>query len=316
MIGGRFMINTVLGKIHPSELGLTLMHEHIIWDWDGASKNNKNLYDINEVVDMMEPYLLDLKRLGCQTLVEATACGAGRDVEVLKACSERTGLNIITNCGAWDGGKHRGNFVPDELKEINIDEIAGIWLKEYKDGIDGTDIRPGFIKLALGDEGFISELQEKMLRAAARTSLASGLPIECHIGSSESAARAVDIIEEEKLPFNKFLWVHIDWSNDYPTVLKLAKKGIWVEIDAISAFPEPYEIQLNLLEKLICDNLLDQVLISQDAGCYEVGEVKDTKLRSYNNIFTKFIPICKSKGICEEVINKILVENPAKILMN
>ncbi len=157
-------------------------------------------------------------------------------------------------------------------------------------------------------------MQEKLLRAAARTSLISGLPIECHIGSSTSAVKAVEIIEEENLPFNKFIWVHIDWSNDYPTILKLARKGIWVEIDAISAFPEPYEVQIGLLQSLIEDKLSNQVLISQDAGCYEIGEVKDTKLRSYNNIFTKFIPLCKSKGIPDTVMSQILIENPAMAL--
>ena len=308
------MIHTVLGKIRPSQLGITLMHEHIIWDWNGAENTRKDLYTVEDVITTMEPYLLELKKLGCQTLVEATACGSGRDVEVLKACAERTGLNIITNSGAWDGGKHRGKFIPNEIKDKNIDEISDIWIREFKNGIDDTDIYPGFIKLALGDEGFISELQEKLLRAAARTSLATGLPIECHIGSSKSAIKAVEIIEGDKLPYNKYIWLHIDWSNDYSTVYKLAKKGIWVEIDAISAFPEPYEIQVNLLEKLVKDNLIDHTLLSQDAGCYEIGEVKDSKLRSYNNIFTKFIPICKSRGISETVFNKILIENPAKIL--
>lgn len=308
------MINTVSGKIYPTDLGITLMHEHIIWDYSGAIKNIEKQYTIKEVVDTMEPYLVELKRLGCKTLVEGTPLGAGRDIEVLKACAERTGLNIITNCGVWDGGKHRGKFIPEEIKTKDINEIVEMWTQEYEKGIEGTNIRPGFIKIALGDEGFISEIQEKALRAAARTSLATGLPIECHIGSSISAVRAVEIIEEEHLPYNKFIWIHVDWSNDYPTVLMLAKKGIWVEIDAISAFPEPYEIQVNLLERLIEDNLIGQVLISQDAGCYNVGIEKDSKLRSYNNIFTKFIPICKSKGISEAIINKILIENPATIL--
>lgn len=308
------MINTTLGQLKPEELGITLMHEHIIWDWDGASRDGKELYTVKEVVDAMEPYLLELKGLGCKTIVEASTHGAGRDVEVLKACSERTGLNIITNCGVWDGGEYRGKFTPDTIKNKAIDEIAEIWTSEYNKGIDGTGIRPGFIKLALGDEGFISEMQERMLRAAARTSLATDLPIECHIGSSKSAVKAVEIIEEEKLPYNKFVWIHIDWSDDYHTVLKLAKKGIWVEIDAISGVPEPYEVQVKLLEMLIKDNMTDQVLLSQDAGSYVVGTTKVSKLRSYTNIFTKFIPICKEIGISEETIKKILTENPAKVL--
>lgn len=308
------MINTVLGQKESSSIGKTLMHEHIIWDWDGQFKQSERKYAIEEVVDTMVPYLLDLKRLGCQTLVEATPYGAGRDIEVLKACAERTGLNIITNCGVWDGGKYYGKYVPIQLKNKNIDEISQIWIHEFKEGIEETNIRPGFIKLALGDKGFISEMQERFLRAAARTSLATGLTIECHIGSAISAIRAVEIIEEEKLPFDKFIWVHIDWSNDYNTIFKLANKGIWVEIDAISAFSEPYDIQINLLEKLIQDNFLSQILISQDAGCYEAGTVKDTKLRSYNKIFTEFSPICLSRGITQNILDKILIENPARAL--
>lgn len=308
------MINTVLGAINPDKLGVTLMHEHIIWDWEGADKDRASLYTVHEVSSTMEQYLLELKKLGCQTLVEGTTYGAGRDVNVLKACAEKAGINIITNCGMWDGGKYRGKFVPKILQSASIDEVVDMWYKEYMDGIECTGIKPGFIKLALGDEAFVSELQEKMLRAATRVSKLTQLPIECHIGSSVSAVRAVEIIEEEELPYNKFAWIHIDWSNDYPTVLKLAQKGIWVEIDAISAFHEPYEVQVDLLEKLIKDNLLDQVLISQDAGCYEVGEVRDTKLRSYNNIFTKFIPICKNKCITEAQFKNVLVDNPARFL--
>lgn len=308
------MINTVLGKISPEGLGLTLMHEHIIWDPRGVETKLDRPYSVEEVTDTMAPYLLDLKGLGCRTLVEASPHGAGRDVRVLKACAERTGLNIITNCGMWDGGKHNGRYIPGNIKEKSINEIAAIWIQEFENGIEGTNIRPGFIKLALGDQGFISPLQEKFLRAAAKTSLATGLPIECHIGSATSAVNAVGIIEEEKLPLNRFIWIHIDWSNDYPTVSSLAARGLWVEIDAISAFEEPYEVQVSLLERLIQDGFLDRVLISQDAGCYNVGETKVADLRSYNNIFTKFIPICKSKGIPDNAISEILAGNPAKVL--
>ncbi len=135
------MIRTVLGEIQPAELGITLMHEHIIWDWNGAEKNGRVPYSKKEIVDTMVPYLIELKRLGCQTLVEATTYGAGRDVDVLKACAMRTGLHIITNCGAWDGGKYRGKFIPDEIKNMDANKIAEAWVQEFQAGIDGTGIR-------------------------------------------------------------------------------------------------------------------------------------------------------------------------------
>lgn len=308
------MINTVLGEISSDDLGITLMHEHILWDWDGAAEDYKNHYDREEVVKTMLPRLKELRKLGCRTLVEASTYGSGRDVEVLKECSAKSGLNIITNCGMWDGGDLKGRLVPREIKNKEIDEIAAMWQSEFFEGIEGTRIKPGFIKLALGDEGIITELQEKMLRAAVRVSLKTGLLIECHMGSSISAKRAVEIIEEEKLPMNRFVWVHIDWSGDYDTILKLGEKGIWLEIDALSFSPEPYEKQVKILKRLIEDNLLDQVLISQDAGCYYAGEVKDSKFNSYNNIFTKFIPICESQGISQEILEKIMTKNTARAL--
>jgi phosphotriesterase-related protein len=306
------MIRTVLGDIDPKDMGVTLAHEHIIWDWNGADSAEKPLYAAGEAADEVEPYLLELKSCGCRTVAEATTDGAGRDIEVLRVCSERTGLNIITNCGMWDGGDFRGKYVPGRLKAMGADEIADVWTEEAVFGIGGTGVKPGFIKLALGDEGLITPLQEKMLRAASRTSRSTGLPVECHIGSSQSAKAAADIIEDEKLPFEKFAWIHTDWSNDYETVYALAKKGIWVGIDGISFMPKPYEIQIGLLKDLIRDGLTDRLLISQDAGCYEAGETRAAKLRPYTDLFNCFIPICMEQGIQESFITGILTENPAR----
>lgn len=307
------MIHTVLGPVDPKDLGITLTHEHLIWNWNGADKE-KIFYAADEVSGILTPYLLELKKTGCASVVEATPDGAGRDVEVLKACSESTGLNIITNFGMWDGGDYRGMFIPSRIKAMSIDEIAEVWIKEYDHGIGSSGVRPGFIKLALGDEDLITELQEKMLRAAARTNRATGLPIECHIGSSQSAKKAVEIIEDENLPYGKFAWVHIDWSDDYETIYQLAKKGIWIEIDAISLTPKPYEVQMRLLKNLVRDDLTDRLLLSQDAGCFEVGEVRDAKLRPYTDLFTDFIPICRQQGIENRVIDQLLVSNPANFL--
>lgn len=72
------MINSVLGKIHEKDLGMTLMHEHITWDSDGAESINE--YSLEDVVDTILPYLLDLKKSGCNTFVDATTLGSGRDL--------------------------------------------------------------------------------------------------------------------------------------------------------------------------------------------------------------------------------------------
>ena len=143
------MINTVLGPISEDELGVTLMHEHIVVNILGAENSLKKSYTIEEVVEYVLPYLLEAKEKGCQTIVEATPLGLGRDLEVLVECSRRSGINIITCTGAWDGSNVQGLSVPKNIQEMIIDEIADLWSKEFEEGIDNTGIKPGFIKLAL-----------------------------------------------------------------------------------------------------------------------------------------------------------------------
>ena len=307
------MINSVLGKIDAKDLGVTLMHEHITWDRSGAESTNE--YNAAEVVATMVPYLLDLKKAGCSTFVDATTFGSGRDLRILMECSRRTGLNILTNIGAWDGSNHEGKFVPDLLKGKSIDEIAAIWIEEFLNGIEGTDIKPAYIKIALGDTGVITEFQEKILRAAARTSINTKLPIQCHTIPASSAVKAVAIVEEENLPMNKFIWVHGDVEQNSEIIMKLVQKGVWVEFDFLGRAKE-FSWHLNAIKNLEEKNLLHRLLLSQDAGAFYYGE-KNSKehMLPYDRIFKEFIPYCRDNGISQEVFHKLLVENPMKVLM-
>lgn len=306
------MVHTVLGGIIADKLGMTLMHEHISWDWDGA--DSKKRYSIDEVVDTMLPYLLDLKSLGCQTLVEATPPGAGRDIEILKKCSDKSGINIITNVGAWDGGDKSGKFVCEFVKNGTIDDISSYWSSEFFNGIGGTGIKPGFIKIALGDTGIITNLQEKLLRAAAQTSIRTNMPVQCHTFVAASARKAVQIIEEENLAYDKFIWVHADGARDFQVTKALADKGIWVEYDCLARIPD-YGKYVGLLKMTLESGIADRLLLSQDEGAFYYGEKNDeTTIYPYARIFKEFIPLCLENGIPRDKIDKLLIENPKKVL--
>lgn len=306
------MIHTVLGDITADKLGITLMHEHISWDWDGA--DSKKNYSIDEVVDTMLPYLLDLRNFGCQTLVEATPLGAGRDIEILKRCSDKSGINIITNVGAWDGSDKSGKFVYEFIKNGTIDDISSYWSSEFFNGIGDADIKPGFIKIALGDTGVITDLQEKLLRAAARTSIRTNMPVQCHTFIAASALKAVQIIEEENLAYDKFIWVHADGARDFQVTKTLADKGIWVEYDCLARIPD-YSKYVGLLKMTLGSGIGDRLLLSQDAGTFYYGEKNDgSTIYPYARIFKEFIPLCLESGIPREKIDKLLIENPMKVL--
>lgn len=306
------MIHTVLGSIEPDKLGLTLMHEHISWDPDGA--DSTRTYDVDEVVEKILPYLLDIKSFGCQTLVEATTAGAGRDIEILKRCSERSGINIVTNVGAWDGGDVNGKFTPGSIRNNSIDEITGQWASEFFNGIGDTKRKPGFIKIALGDKGVITELQEKLLRAAVRTSKQTNMAVQCHSFHPEGAVKAVRIIEEENLAYDKFIWVHADGGRDFNTTKTLADKGIWVEYDCLARIPS-YEKYVGLMKMTFEAGIQNRLLLSQDAGCFYYGEKNDeSMLLPYTRIFKEFIPLCLENGFSQKDFDQLLIENPKKVL--
>ncbi|SCY59862.1 phosphotriesterase family protein [Alkaliphilus peptidifermentans] len=118
------------------------MHEHIICDSSGADHIETTNYDKKNILKRMVPYLIKMKEVGCDSLVDSTPPGEGRAVRILKECSLQSGLNIVTNTGSFYG---RG--VSKEIRDNDIDGIVHIWQKEYIEGIDGTDIKPGFIKI-------------------------------------------------------------------------------------------------------------------------------------------------------------------------
>jgi phosphotriesterase-related protein len=261
--------------------------------------------------------LIDVKNKGCSTIVEATPYGLGRDLEVLQECAKKSGLNIITCTGAWDGFSVRGKCVPPELKEKSVNEIASIWIKEFNEGIDDTGIKPGFIKMALGDEGEIFPLQEKLLRAAIKTSLETGLRIQCHVWNELSVKRTFEILEEENLPFDNFIWVHADAKLDITIILEVAKKGMWIEFDGIAG-AESYEKYPPAIKTLIEKNLISQLLFGQDSGSFKVKENSDENkiqtIRPYATFFDKFVPYVDKEGIDQEIINKVITENSRRVL--
>lgn len=308
------MIQTVLGPIAPGALGKTLMHEHIIWDWKGAEEGRRMLYTTDDVARAILPHLLALRQSGCRTLVEATTAGAGRDLEVLRECARQSGLNIVTNAGAWDGGKYRGQLVPRTVREADADEVAAMWAGEFRDGIEGTGVKPGFIKLAMGDEGTLSALHEKLLRAGARAGRKAGLAIQCHVCPPPAAARVLEILEEERFPLSRYIWVHADAAQSMGPVLETVRRGAWVELDCLIRFPN-LNWHIDAIRTLAQEGLTGRVLLSQDAGCYYVGaNPGEEDFHPYDRLFNEFVPEFVRSGIPEGVMNEILTINPARVL--
>ncbi len=165
--------------------------------------------------------------------------------------------------------------------------MAARWLDEWKNGIEGTAVRPGFIKIGVGGET-LSELHRKLVRAAALTSRETGLTIASHTGNGAAAVEQLEIIAAANVSPAKFVWVHAHSERDHNVHEKLARAGAWVEFDGIG--PASADFHLECVRFMAAKGLLAKTLISQDSGWYHVGEPGGGAFRGYTYLYSDFLP--------------------------
>jgi phosphotriesterase-related protein len=302
-------IETVTGAVMADTLGLTLMHEHVLVDFIGASEVSRSRYDADVVFRTVLPYLQQVRALGCEALVECTPAYLGRDPQLLKRLSEASGVRILSNTGYYGAAKDR--HVPAVAFTETAEQIAARWTREAERGIDDTPIKPAFMKIGV-DEAPLSDIDAKLVRAAAITHRATGLPIASHTGTGAAAMAELDLLQAAAVPLSAFIWVHAQSERDDSFHDRAARRGAWVEFDGIS--PASLARHLELVQRMKTQGLLDHVLLSHDAGWYHVGESGGGQFRPFTTLFTAFIPGLKSVGFSDAEIHRLLVENPRRAL--
>jgi len=300
-------IITVTGEIPASQTGRTLEHEHILTDYDRQENNQPETYTAGQVMDKVIPELQKAKALGIQTVVECTPAYLGRDVKLLKALSERTGMYILTNTGYY--GAQNNRFLPPEVLLMPAEELAGKWIAEFEQGIEGTGIKPGFIKIGV-DRKALSEFHATLVRAAALTHKATGLTIMAHSGPAVAAFQELEILREEGVSPEAFIWTHATDEKDSTRLVEAAKMGAWISADKYG-WDESLTVRYPRLLKMMKDQgVLNKVLISHDAGWYDPGQ-PEKNFKPYTPIPAKLIPDLKKLGFTEDDINQLLIKNPA-----
>lgn len=302
-------IVTVKDSIPATELGKTLVHEHIMCDFIGAKETSRERYDSNQVVETMLPFLQSLRERGFTGFVDCTPAYIGRDAEVLKRLSDLTNMHILTNTGYY--GAAGDKFVPQHAFEENAEKLAVRWTKEWENGVDSTDIKPGFIKTGV-DPGHLSDIDYKLVKAAAKTHLKTGLTIACHTGESQAALEVLETVLAEGIDASALIIVHANNISEDDIHVQIAEAGAWLEYDGVS--DKSIERHVELVIQMVEKGFSDQILLSHDAGWYRIGEPDGgkEKIRSYNTIADKLIPALKEAGIDDKMIHKLLVDNPAK----
>ncbi len=300
-------VETVLGSVDPATLGVVLPHEHILVDFIGAEKVSRDRYNPEDVIQVALPHLKALKEKGCDTLVECTPAYIGRDPKLLARLSRLTGLTLLTNTGYY--GAASDKFLPRHAFEETADQLCARWARESRQGIEGSGIKPGFLKIGV-DSGSLSPVDRKLVIAAARCHLKTGLPICVHTGNGEAALDIIETLKKERVSPGAYIWVHAQNERDRSIHLKAAKEGVWLEFDGVSKRSLGQHVQAGL--DLIRAGYLERLLFSHDAGWYHVGEERGGNYRGYTELFEVFLPALRAKGITDSQIKNLTVKNPAR----
>jgi len=301
-------IQTVTGPVDIEALGLILPHEHLFTDLRGPLIPGYAQAEPEVVVRVLEPYLADAATTGISALVECSTVGVGRNLAILCSLAEISPMRIIAPTGVY-----REAFTPLHLREMSEADLADLWITELTEGVEGTSIRAGFIKLAMSDDG-PTVLEMRNLKAAAKASHVTGAVIASHTIGGVVARKEMDVLEEAGLDLRRFIWVHAQTETDLAVLNEAARRGAHLEFDSVGA---PHQSQADLLETILAiiqAGYIEQLLLSHDAGWYNPARpdgLPDEGFRGYTALIKEFLPALLERGITEEQVRLITVNNPA-----
>lgn len=286
-------------------LGKTLIHEHMLVDFVGADSIHPGRWNRDSVVARVLPYLMDLKKHGVRSVLDCTPSYLGKDPILLQQLSEKSGIRILTNTGYY--GEVGGKYLPKHAFSETAEELSERWIAEFENGIEGTGIRPGFIKISVNEADTLSQIDQKLVKAAALTHLKTGLTIASHTGTWKTAIQEVRILQEMGVDPSAFVWVHAQNEPDFKNYQVAAELGVWISLDGIGWAIEPYVERLLFAKE---KGILDRVLISHDAGWYDPAKLGGGDFQPFTTIFEKLIPILSEKGFSQSDWNLLLIQNP------
>jgi phosphotriesterase-related protein len=265
------------------------------------------------VIERALPILLEAKQKGVKTFFECTPAYLGRDPLLLKELSEKTGINIVTNTGYY--GARENKFVPKHAFDDTAEAIAKVWIGEFNNGIEGTGIFPGFIKIGVERKDTLSPMHAKIVKAAAIAHKATGLTIVSHTGTDGPAFAQLEILKGEGVSPEAFVWTHAN-RGTIEGIVKAAQMGAWISMDNLNNNNKDtiggIEWYMELLLKMKKENVLHKILISHDSGWYNPGQKNGGNFRGFTDIFEYLIPALKENGFSQDDIDLMLVKNPQK----
>jgi phosphotriesterase-related protein len=305
-------VETVLGPVATTELGPTLMHEHIVTRSPGVQENWPHLWDRAAILALAERKMADLHARGIRTIVDLTTVDLGRDIGLILDVARRSRVHVIVATGVW--------WMPQRYFSAHgVDAVAELFVRDITRGIGESGVKAAIIKCATDTAG-VTPVIENILRACARAQRATGVPISTHTwapGRSGLAQQA--IFAQEGVDLGRVVIGHSGDSDDLGYLRGLMERGSTIGMDrfGLEHFL-PTATRVEVLARLCAEGYAGRMVLSHDANCWTDMVSEDDKLRTrphwhYNHIPDDILPALRKAGVTEDQIEQMLVRNPRAI---
>jgi phosphotriesterase-related protein len=315
-------VDTLAGPVDVDALGVTYMHEHVFivspemqWYWPGYGGWSED-FD----VERARGFLLRLRDdFGCETLVDPTVAGIGRNIRAVARALDGLGINLIAATG-W----YIYNELPFTLsakdQDQKIETLRNLFLADVERGLEGTGIKPGVIKCAIDKHGLTPDV-EAVIRAAARAHLETRLPIMTHTDpASRNGLDQQRIFREEGVDLAAVVIGHCNESDDLGYLEGLIENGTYIGFDRCGFDTEltrpgipTHEHQIDNLAELVRRGHADRIVLSHDSACFldvRSREALERKGVPYSFLHERTLPGLRERGVSERDIEQMLIGNP------
>ena len=320
-------VNTVLGPISPSDLGITLMHEHILYGYPGW-EGDRTIAPVNrkEIVANGVTTLKQLKdEYGLQSYVDATPLDGARMPEILKEVSEKSGVNIICSTGYYYEGEGSPTYwkFRGSLGDIT-GELYELFMTEVTKGIMDTGIKAGVLKVG-SSKGAITDYEKIMFATAAQVSKETGVPIITHTQEGTMGPQQAEFLIGAGANPKQIQIGHMSDNIDIAYQEDTFKHGVYVSWDRMGLQglvgcpmdAQRYPVMIELIKK----GYADKMMISHDCILNWLGRPLNLPEAALplvadwhpSHLFKNIIPELKKGGVTDAQITSIIKENPRRL---
>ena len=296
---------TVLGPIAPEDMGITQTHEHLQIDaMDHYGSYGFVIDDEDRVVDELRAFT----RNGGRTICDVTVDEIGRNPAALARISRAAGIHVLMGAG-W----YREFGYPREVEERTSRQLADILARDIEQGVGDTGIRAGFIGEIGTGRHYVKPAEERVFRAAALAQGRTRVAITTHTTRWGSLAlEQIAMLQEFGADLSRVIIGHLGDRRGVHHLLPIAARGVYIEVDNIGYLDyQPEEVRADNVAALIAEGFAERILLSEDICMLE--HLKYNGGKGYGYLLEIFVPMLRQRGVDDESIHKMLVENPARV---